>query len=346
MVSIFKKDVAMLSQHRQHILLKIHQYRVQIIYKPGSEIFIAHWLSRHNHMEGKDKPIKDMDIRIDAIQSVTDIPEWVSISQIQQTSTQDDHLQCLKGFIIAGWPSTKEELHTAWKLYWSYRDELVVIDTVMLKGRHIIIPTSLKQQVLDQHHTNHMGIEKTKLLTHESVYWSDVNVDIEKYITSCASCLEFQQTQPKEKIIHNDIPLRPWEVFGADVFHFSNKNYLCIVDYHSKFPMDRRVEGLSAEGLIAKTKIIFAKYGIPHKLISDAGTNFVSDMFQKFCNSIRVEQVVSSMYHHQSNGQVKACIKFIKRTFKNALTAVGRSTWPYYKFIQLHWAKAYWAQQH
>ena len=41
LVSIFKKDVATLSQWIQHILLKIYQYRVQIIYKPGPDIFIA-----------------------------------------------------------------------------------------------------------------------------------------------------------------------------------------------------------------------------------------------------------------------------------------------------------------
>ena len=76
----------------------------------------------------------------------------------------------------------------------------------MLIGRHIIIPTSLKQQLLDQLNTNHMGIEKTKLLADESVCWPDINVDIEKYIKSCATCLEFQQTQPKEKIVHHNIP--------------------------------------------------------------------------------------------------------------------------------------------
>ena len=41
LVSIFKKDVATLLQGIQCILLKIHQYRVQIIYKLGPEIFIA-----------------------------------------------------------------------------------------------------------------------------------------------------------------------------------------------------------------------------------------------------------------------------------------------------------------
>ena len=135
-------------------------------------------------------------------------------------------------------------MHSNLKPYWSYTDELAIIDGVLLKGRHIIIPTSLKQWVLDQLYSNHMGIEKTKLLAHESVYWSDINVDMEKYIKSCATCLEFQQTQPKEKIIHHDIPLRLWEVLSADVFHFNDKNYLCIVDYHSKFPMAKRLEGV------------------------------------------------------------------------------------------------------
>ena len=96
LVAIFKKDVVTLSQCIQHILLKIHQYRVQILYKPGPYIFITDWLSQHNHKEGKDKPIKDMDIRIDAIQSVTDIPKCISVKEIQQTSAQDEHLQCLK----------------------------------------------------------------------------------------------------------------------------------------------------------------------------------------------------------------------------------------------------------
>ena len=158
LVAIFKKDMAKLLQCIQGILLKIHQY----IYKPGPEIFIADWLSRHNHEEGKDKPIKDRDIRIDAIQSMTDIPECVSISHIQ-ASVQDEHLQCLKSFIIAGWPSMKDELHSDLRLYWSYRDDLVVIDGVVMKGRQIIIPTALKQ-VLDHLHTNHMGIEKQSYL--------------------------------------------------------------------------------------------------------------------------------------------------------------------------------------
>ena len=88
--------MATLSQHIQHIMLKIHQYMVQILYKPGPEIFTADWLLQHNHVEGKDKPIKDMGIQVDAIQSLVDMPDCISIGEIQWASLQDAHLQQLK----------------------------------------------------------------------------------------------------------------------------------------------------------------------------------------------------------------------------------------------------------
>ena len=42
------------------------------------------------------------------------------------------------------------------------------------------------------------------------------------------------------------------------------------------------MEGLSAESLIAAVKIILVEYGIPHRIMSDAGSNFISDKFKNF----------------------------------------------------------------
>ena len=41
LVASLRKDVATLLQRLQCILLQIHQYRIKIIYKPGSDLFIA-----------------------------------------------------------------------------------------------------------------------------------------------------------------------------------------------------------------------------------------------------------------------------------------------------------------
>ena len=49
--------------------------------------------------------------------------------------------------------------------YWTLYDNLAVIDGIGLKGKRMVIPTSLLQHVLDQLHNNHTEIEKICLLT-------------------------------------------------------------------------------------------------------------------------------------------------------------------------------------
>ena len=119
-----------------------------------------------------------MDIKVDAVQIITDVPECMSMWEIQQATIQGEHLQWLKSLIITGRPDTKDQLHHNIRPYWSFKDDLAVIDGVTMKGRCIVIPEALKQQTLDQLHVNHMGIEKTKLLAHKSIYWVNVNNDI------------------------------------------------------------------------------------------------------------------------------------------------------------------------
>ena len=103
------------------------------------------------------------------------------------------------------------------------------------------------------------------------------------------------------------------------MFTLNNKYYLCIVDYHSQFPIVKRAEDMSAENLILACKVIFSEYGLPKRIMSDAGGNFISDNFRQFCKCMNIEQVTSSSYYHQSNGEVEAYIKFVKPTMKNAL---------------------------
>ena len=133
-----------------------------------------------------------------------------------------------------------------------------------------------------------MGIEKQKLLAHETIYWVNINDNMENYIQNCATCHTFQQTQPKDKVIHHDIPVRLWEVISADTFTLNNKHYLYIVDYHSKFPIIKKTEDLSADSLILMCKVIFAEYGLPKKIMFDSGSNFFSDKFKTICKSLNI----------------------------------------------------------
>ena len=66
---------------------------------------------------------------------------------------------------------------------------MAVINGVILEGRHVGIPDTLQKQALEDLHINHMGIEKTKLLASESIYWMGSTSEIEKCIKKFSMCL-------------------------------------------------------------------------------------------------------------------------------------------------------------
>ena len=170
-----------------------------------------------------------------------------------------------------------------------------------------MIPFILQRQILKQLHSNHMAI-KMRLLTKKLVYLVNINADIKDTIKWCATCLEYQHTQPLEKTIQYKVPCKLWKVVGADIFSIKNKTLLCIVDYYSKFPLVRKAGSLTADDLVKAAKIVF---GLPKKIISDAGMNFTPEMFRQLSRQMNIQQAITSSYHLQSNGQVDMCITFM-----------------------------------
>ena len=60
-----------------------------------------------------------------------------------------------------------------------------------------------------------------------------------------------------ERLKHHKVSWRLLEVVGVDMFSLYNKTYICIVDYHSKFPVIKKAGSLSANNLILAYKVIF-----------------------------------------------------------------------------------------
>ena len=76
----------------------------------------------------------------------------------------------------------------------------------------------LQKRTLKQLHVNHMSIEKTRLLACESIHSININADIENATKNCPICLDFQMTQPKDKMLSHKIPGRPWGSIKVDIF--------------------------------------------------------------------------------------------------------------------------------
>ena len=78
-------------------------------------------------------------------------------------------------------------------MYWTFQDDMVVINGIIMEGRHIIIPEIVKTQALDHLHVNHMRIEETKLVACKSVYWVNTNDAIENHIKMVLHALHFSR---------------------------------------------------------------------------------------------------------------------------------------------------------
>ena len=61
--------------------------------------------------------------------------------------------------VFDGWPETKRETLAKVREYWYYREEISEIDAILLKNDRIIIPNSLRTEMLEKIHASHMGVE-------------------------------------------------------------------------------------------------------------------------------------------------------------------------------------------
>ena len=98
-------------------------------------------------------------------------------------------------------------------------------------------------------------------------------------IQSCATCQEMLPTKQSNPLIPHKIPTSAWYTLGADVFYLNKQIYLCVVDYYNKFPVVCKLKDNSADALIHAFEDIFCEYGRCHEIISNAGSNFVSEQF-------------------------------------------------------------------
>ncbi|XP_044167190.1 uncharacterized protein K02A2.6-like [Acropora millepora] len=116
-----------------------------------------------------------------------------------------------------------------------------------------------------------------------------------------------------------DLPTRPWEKLGSDIFQFNGANYLIIVDYYSRFPVIRPLSDISASTVSSHFTSVFAEYGLPSLLTADFGSQFVSEMFKRKCEESGVTLKFSSPYHQQANGAAERCVGTTKSLWKKAV---------------------------
>ena len=117
--------------------------------------------------------------------------------------------------------------------YASFKDELCIINGIIFRGSRIVVPASMRNEMLCSIHEGHLGIDKQKNMSRNVLYWPNMNVDIEKKSQNCTTCLKYRPAQCKESYYEDHDVLGPWSKVGTDIFHWRGVNYILVIDYYS-----------------------------------------------------------------------------------------------------------------
>ena len=192
---------------------------------------------------------------------------------------------------------------------------------IILKGNRIIVPSSMRPEMRKLLHSGHLGIEKTKTRACSSLYWPNIDNELTDAIKSCSVCHEYQLKQKKEPLIPHNVPVVPWSKVGTDLCHLKNKDYVIVVDYTTNYFDLSKPPNTRSSTVIAHTKSIFSKYGIPLEVFSDNGPEFSSHEYKLFAQEYDFKHTTSSPEFPENNGLVERTIHTVKKTLRKTFKA-------------------------
>ena len=315
LVSIVKKPLSSAPKRLQAMLLRAQEYNFEIEYKSGKDIPVADALSRAPTSVSVSEEVV-------AVNNLSFTPLKPSrLDEIRVSTNADNTLKLLKNTIMEGWPENKFLLPTPLTPYYNYRDELTVQDGIILRGERVVIPTSMRFEMKQKVHAGHSGINSCLRRARELIYWPGISAEIRQYVESCDVCSSYSIRQPEEPLFMHEVPSRPWEKIGTDIFTLSGRHYLITVDYFSQFFEIDHLPEITSEVVITKLKHHFARHGIPDTVISDNGPQFSSNDFALFSKLWGFSHEPISPGNSKANGAAEAAVKIAKNIMKKCRKA-------------------------
>lgn len=181
-------------------------------------------------------------------------------------------------------------------------------------GWRVYVPTDRRRDVLFQCHDDplsaHGGRHKTIDRVSRDFYWPRMYEYITQYVHGCDVC---SASKPSTAV--HRAPMgqrieasRPWQVVYVDFVGPLPRSkggftYLfVIVDAFSKYVQIHPVRLANAKSVIKSLEqSVFLTFGVPDRVVSDNGSQFVSREYKQFLSRYRVEAFYVSRYHPQAN---------------------------------------------
>ena len=187
------------------------------------------------------------------------------------------------------------------------------------RGKIYVPPTSdLRRKIVALHHdtrlAGHPGRWKTLELVSRNYWWPGISRYVGKYTSTCDLCLrtKVQRQPPTGHLDPLPTPANRWEHISVDfiVELPESAGYdavMVVVDSLSKrahfLPTHTTV---TAEGTARLHRDhVWKLHGLPTRVISDRGPQFVAEFTQELFRLLGVESATTTAYHPQADGQTE-----------------------------------------
>jgi transposase InsO family protein len=199
-----------------------------------------------------------------------------------------------------------------------YMDDNVIYRRGGVNGRQLLVPACLHDQLLASVHdapsAGHFGVQRTLMRLAKNYWWPGMSKDVLNYVRSCTQC-QARNVPPhmrsRDWLVKDPIP-KLFARISVDIqgeFTTSkngNRWLVTFMDVHSRW-----IEGFAINDISALTiakllvKEIILRYGAIGSLLSDRGSNFLSEVIRELCKIFRIQKVDIAAYHPESNANIE-----------------------------------------
>lgn len=194
-------------------------------------------------------------------------------------------------------------------------------DGVLIKdSRRIVVPKSMRRELLEVLHRGHAGINKTLALARDLYYWPGMANEVEQLVEACSECQRVRQAQPRENYDSDDrVVYEPMEMVSADILTVAGQKWLVLADRYSSFPLAVKLKGDSTSRVCDALKKWFNVFGWPSIISTDNGPCFRKE-FVSWLTDHLVGHNNSAAYDHESNGLAEAAVKRVRHLIEKTHT--------------------------
>ena len=266
--------------------------------------------------QAKKSALPPKELKVPSWMDSLDDPSIFQKAQIEDPSLKSLHQQARDGVVRTNHKGKVVELKfKRGLLYRSFHSPTVRNDRVFTQ---LVVPRLYRTTVMKFAHecifAGHMGRRKTADRLLADFYWPGIYGDVANFCRSCEIC---QKTTPKGMTPKHPLgvmPLisTPFERVAIDLVgpispptEEGHRYIITLMDYATRYPeaipLKRADTPVVAEALLD----MFSRLGIPAEVLSDKGTQFLSELMAEVSRLLSFHQLTTTPYHPMCNGLVE-----------------------------------------